>query len=150
LIGAGIKFYDTLPAPNVGHVKLGAESHAWFTWADILAPHAGTRVAGTYADQYYAGEAAVIARRLGKGTVTYVGADSASGSLEAEAVRSVYAEAKVPVENFAEGFLVDWRDGVWIATNSTERVQAAPIAAGGKPLIGQRDVPVAGVTVWCD
>lgn len=148
LIGASIKFYDTLPSPNVGQIKADAETHAWFTWADILAPHVGTRVLARYADQYYAGEAAAISRRLGKGSVTYVGADSASGSLEAQLVRRVYAEAKVPKENLAEGFLVDWRDGVWIATNSTEKVQTAPIPPSAKILIGQLDVPVAGVTVW--
>lgn len=148
LIGAGVRFYDTLPALTIGQIEAGAESHAWFTWADILAPQAGTHILATYADQYYAGEAAAITRPLGRGSVTYVGADSATGSLEAQLVRGVYERARVAVGDFAEGFLVDWRDGLWIATNSTEKVQRAPIAQGAKILLGQRDVPVAGVTVW--
>jgi beta-galactosidase len=43
---------------------------------------------------------------------------------------------------------VDWRDGFWIATNFTEKTQRAPISKNAKILIGTRDVPIAGVTVW--
>jgi beta-galactosidase len=152
LIGASIKFYDTLPEPNVGHVKAepDASAHAWSTWADVLAPAEGaqTNTLATYSDQFYAGAIAAIARKLGKGSVTYIGADSLNGTLEAALVREVYARAHVPIENFAEGFLVDWRDGLWIATNSTESPQPAPIPSGAKILFGTREVPIAGVTVW--
>jgi beta-galactosidase len=150
LIGASIKFYDTLPAPNVAHALAGAERHAWFTWGDVLEPKAGAATAtlATYADQYYAGGIAAITRPLGKGTVTYIGVDSTSGSLEAQLIREVYARAKVAAENLAEGFLVDWRDGLWIATNQTEKPQPAPIPANAKLFLGTREVPIAGVTVW--
>lgn len=150
LIGAKIKFYDTLPAPHLGHVKAGNETHAWSTWADILdpLPNAETTILASYADQYYAGETAALTRRLGKGTVTYIGVDSATGSLEAQLVREIYARANVAAENFAEGFLVDFRHGVWVATNQTDAAQRAPIPRGAEVLLGTPDVPVAGVTVW--
>ncbi|MEO5961609.1 MAG: beta-galactosidase trimerization domain-containing protein, partial [Opitutaceae bacterium] len=150
LIGASIKFYDTLPAPHVGHVKTGNEVHAWATWGDVLEPQRGKGITplATYVDQHYAGDIAAITRKLGEGTVTYVGVDSTTGSLEAQLVRQVYARAKVPTEYLAEGFLVDFRDGVWIATNQTAKAQRAPIPARAKILLGQRNVPVAGVTVW--
>ena len=152
LIGARIKFYDTLPAPNVAHVRAGAETHAWSTWGDVLEPRAGvgTTTLATYSDQYYAGEVAAITRPLGRGTVTYIGVDSTTGSLEAQLVREVYARARVATENLAEGFLVDWRDGLWIATNQTEKPQRAPISPGARILLGTREVPIAGVTVWQD
>jgi beta-galactosidase len=152
LIGASIKFYDTLPAPNVATVKAGHETHAWSTWGDILAPraNASTQSLATYADQFYAGETAALTRKLGKGTVTYIGVDSTTGSLEAQLVREIYTRAGIPIEDFAEGFLVDWRDGLWIATNHTEKPQPAPIPAGAKLIIGTREVPIAGVTVWQD
>jgi len=152
LIGASIKFYDTLPAPNVAHVRAGAETHAWSTWGDVLEPRAGARTAtlATYSDQYYAGGVAAITRPLGRGTVTYIGVDSSTGSLEAQLVREIYARAGVATEDRAEGFLVDWRDGLWIATNQTEQPQPAPIPAGAKLLLGAREVPIAGVTVWQD
>ena len=91
---------------------------------------------------------AALTRSLGKGSVTYIGADSTTGSLEAHLMRQVYARANIATEDFAEGFLVDWRDGFWIATNSTERPQTAPVPDNASLLIGTREVPIAGVTVW--
>jgi beta-galactosidase len=148
LIGAKIKFYDTLPAPNVGHVKAAGESHEWATWADVLEPRDGTQTLATYTDHYYSGGVAAITRKLGKGSVTYVGADSTSGSLEAQIVRGEFARAGIAAENFPEGFAVDFRDGLWIATNFTEKTVAAPVPSGAKVLIGTANVPTAGVTVW--
>ena len=50
-------------------------------------PDAGTDVWAVYADQFYKGAASVIHRRLGKGTVTYIGTDTDDGKLEKEVVR---------------------------------------------------------------
>ena len=148
LIGAKIKFYDTLPAPNLGQVKAGKETFTWTSWAEILEPDAGTTVVATHADQFYAGKPAAVTRPLGKGSVTYIGVDSDKGDLEAQLIREVFQRAKVPVDNLADGFLVDWRDGFWIATNFTEKNQRAPIAKGAKIFFGAVEVPIAGVTVW--
>jgi beta-galactosidase len=148
LIGAKIRFYDTLPAPNVAHVKAGDRTHEWFTWGDVLDPQPGTQTLATYADQYYAGGVAATTRPLGKGSVTYVGVDSVTGDLEAQLVGDVLRKAGARPEQFADGFSVDFRDGLWIATNFTEKSQPAPIPAGRQPVIGSRDVPIAGVTVW--
>ena len=148
LIGAKIKFYDTLPAPNSAKVKAGTATYAWFTWGEILEPSSGTSVIAEHADQFYAGKPAAVTRKLGQGTVTYIGVDSESGELEAQLVRGVFQRAGVAVESLADGFLVDWRDGFWVATNFTEKKQRAPIAKGAKILFGSADVPTAGVTVW--
>ena len=148
LIGARIKFYDTLPAPSVGKVKAGQETYDWVSWAEILEPDAGTSVLATYADQFYAGGAAAVTRKLGKGTVTYIGVDSQDGGLEAQLIREEFQRAGATVENFADGFLVDWRDGFWVAANFTDKNQQAPLPKDAKPLIGSTDVPIAGVTVW--
>ena len=102
----------------------------------------------TYADQFYAGKPAAVTRKLGKGTVTYIGVDSENGGLEAQLIREDFQRAGVAVENFADGFLVDWRDGFWIATNFTEKTRRAPVPKNAKLLIGSADVPIAGVTVW--
>ena len=150
LIGASIKFYDTLPAPNVAHVKVGTAEYAWSTWGDVLVPRdgAGVESLATYSDQFYAGGTAAITRQLGKGTVTYIGVDSQDGEVEAQLVRDVFARAKVATSDLADGFLVDWRDGIWIATNFTDKPQRAPLGDNAKLLFGTREVPVAGVTAW--
>jgi len=150
LIGAKISFYDTLPAPYVGKVSAGGQSYDWASWGEVLAPDAGSIALARYADQYYAGGVAAVTHRLGRGDVTYIGVDSLNGELEAALIRGVFDRAGVPVENFADGFLVDWRDGFWVATNFTDQSQTAPIPAGANVLIGTREVPVAGVAVWQD
>ena len=148
LIGAKIKFYDTLPAPYSGKVKAGDQTYDWVSWAEILEPQEGATALAHYTDQFYKGGVAAVTRKLGKGTVTYIGLDSETGGLEAQLIRGVFERAGVAVENFADGFLVDWRDGYWVATNFTEKEQPAPIPDGARILIGSRDVPTAGVTVW--
>jgi beta-galactosidase len=148
LIGAKIKFYDTLPAPNVAHVKAGDQTHAWSTWGEVLEPRDGTTALAAYTDQYYAGGVAAITRKLGKGSVTYIGVDSQDGTLEAQLVRDVLVRAGATAENFPEGFCVDFRDGLWIATNFTEKTITAPVSPGAKLLVGAKDIPIAGVTVW--
>jgi beta-galactosidase len=150
LIGASIEFYDTLPPPNVAHVQAGATTHAWFTWGEILAPQsgAGAQPLAIYSDHFYAGRIAALTRPLGKGSVTYIGVDSTSGSLEAQLVREVYHRANIPIEDLPEGFLVGFRDGFWIATNQTETSHRAPVPPQAKLLLGTPEVPPAGVTVW--
>jgi beta-galactosidase len=148
LIGAKVAFYDTLPAPNVGHVKTSeGGNYAWVSWGEILEPGAGTTVVATHGDQYYAGRPAAVTRKLGKGTVTYIGVDSTDGGLEAELVRGAMERAGVKPERYDEGFMVDWREGFWVATNFTDKAQGAPVG-GGKVIFGAAEVPPAGVTVW--
>jgi beta-galactosidase len=148
LIGAKISFYDVLPAPLTGRVTSAGQNYDWFTWGEILDPAPDTEVTARYADQYYAGGAAATTRKLGRGTVTYIGVDTADGELEAQLIRGVFSRASVPVENFGENFLVDWRDGFWVATNFTDKNQTIPAPQNAKLLIGDRQLPPAGVAVW--
>jgi len=129
-------------------LKAGLQTYDWFTWGEVLEPREGTTALAEYTDQFYAGGVAAVTRKLGKGTVTYIGVDSDGGGLEAQLIRGVFQRVGVAVENFADGFLVDWRDGFWVAANFTEKEQRAPVPQGVTPLIGTSDVPTAGVTVW--
>jgi beta-galactosidase len=148
LIGADISFYDTLPAPRSGRVEAGGQTHEWVSWGEVLKPRPGTTPLASHADQFYAGGVAAVTRKLGQGTVTYLGVDSQDGGLEAQLVRGVFEGASVAVESLADGFLVDWRDGFWVACNFTEKLQHAPVPPGAKILFGTAEVPTAGVTVW--
>lgn len=150
LIGAKISFYDTLPAPLSGQVTAGGRGFGWTSWAEILDPQPGTEVVAQYSDQFYAGSPAAVTRGLGRGTVTYIGVDSTDGDLEAQLIRDVFVRAGVAVEQYDNGFLVDWRDGFWVATNFTDKNQSITAPADAKLLIGAREVPPAGVTVWQD
>ena len=116
----------------------------------MLEPQAGTTQLATYADQFYAGKAAAVTRHLGKGTVTYIGVDTLNGDLETALMRKVYTSAGVSPANLKGDFLVDWRDGFWVATNFTSVAQAIPARAGTPLLVGTRSVPPGGVAVWVE
>jgi len=148
LIGARIPFYDLLPEAVNGKVQSDARTHAWGAWAESLDPESGTAILARYADQFYMGNAAAVTRKLGKGSVTYVGVETLDGEMERDLVRGVFERAGVAVENFESQFLVDWRDGFWVATNFTEKTLNAPIPPGSTVLLGSRELGPAGVAVW--
>lgn len=148
LIGAEIEFYD-LPMPHAqDSVLMDRKRFAWKTWGDILKPRQGTTVLGTYQGDYYAGKAAVVTRKLGKGTVTYVGIDSNDGLLENALLKKLYAQWKIPVQQYPYGVTVEYRDGFGIAVNYADKPFMLSIPATSKILVGTRQIPTAGVTVW--
>ena len=148
LAGINSLYYDHLPHSLYGKVDFGGEEYAWNNWADVLTPAAGTDVWAVYADQFYKGAASVIHRRLGKGTVTYIGTDTDDGKLEKEVVRHVYEEAGVPTEDLPYGVVKEWRDGFYIALNYTSDIQEIAIPDEAEILIGSARLEPAGVVVW--
>lgn len=150
LIGARITRYDVLPDNLMGHVEAARKPYEWGVWGESLEPGKGTTSLATYSDHFYKGNVAAVRRKLGKGTVTYIGVESLSGELERDLVSGVFDRAGVAVRNLPKGFQVEWRDGFWIATNFTELSQPAPVPTGAKLLIGSKVVPPAGVTVWTE
>lgn len=65
-------------------------------------------------------------------------------------LRGIFRGAGVGLRDLPSQFFVDWRDGFWVATNFSSESVAAPVPAGGKLLIGTRDVAPAGVAVWTE
>ena len=53
---------------------------------------------GQHADQFYEGKTAAVTRKLGKGSVTYIGVESLGGELETHLLRGVFTRAGVKVE----------------------------------------------------
>lgn len=150
LIGAKVPFYDLLPETVQGTVKMGTAVYNWNNWADILEPLNGTSVWATYNNQFYAGKAAVISHKLGKGTVTYVGADTDDGLLERTVIERVYKEAGIQTANYPPGVMVEWRDGFWIAVNYSDKPYTVTLPVSAKILIGTKTIQPAGVIVWQD
>lgn len=126
----------------------GGKTYAWNNWADVLEPLPGTETWATYTNQFYAGKAAVVSRRLGKGTVTYVGADTDSGALEQAVIRRVYERAGIAIETLPEGVVLDWRDGFWVGVNYGDKPYTVAVPANAKILVGRRVLLPAGVLVW--
>ncbi len=149
LIGADVENYDQLLENANGTIKMGQQVFSWNNWADILTIN--NKDVETWAeltDQFYAPKPAVISRKLGKGTITYIAVDSDNGDLERAALESVFSNAKVPVENYPTGVYVYWRDGFWIAVNYTSKDRTIDIPAKAKIIIGEKTLAPAGVVVW--
>jgi beta-galactosidase len=133
-----------------GSIILGGKSYNWNNWGDVLEPLPGTEVWATYTNQFYAGKAAVVSRKWGKGTVTYVGPDTDDGALEEAVLRQVYERASIPIEDLPEGVLIDWRDGFWVGVNYGEKPYTVSVPVQSKVLIGDKVLNTADVLVWKD
>jgi beta-galactosidase len=150
LIGGALSGYDVLPAPIEATVKAGDKNYNWGVWGDRIEPRAGTTVLARYADQFYAGKAAAVTRKLGNGSVTYIGVESLAGDLERDLVRDVFERAGVAAERFDPDLQVNWNQGFFVAANYGARRQAVPIPAGARILVGARELDPAGVVIWTE
>lgn len=148
LIGAEYDFHDFMPANLSGHVEMNGEKYGWHIWGEGLIPQQGTEVWATHADQFYKGSPAVTHRKLGKGTVTYVGVETEDGKLEADVLKRVYALSNTPLMSFPEGVWMEYRDGFGIAVNYSSRNYEFSLPTEAEILIGKSEIEPAGVLVW--
>lgn len=148
LIGAEIQSYDMLMPHSPGNVRFNGQDYIWTCWGDLIKPDNGTETWATFEGDFYAGTAAVVSHKLGKGTVTYVGVDSKSGDLEKQVLTKLYQQQGIPVENYPEGIMVEYRDGFGIAVNYSDKVYEMNLAANAKILIGNKAIKTADVLVW--
>lgn len=148
LTGVSSLFYDHLPSDLWGTVRLNDKNYGWNNWADVLRPSTGTEVWATYADQFYKGAAAVTHRKLGKGSVTYIGVDTDDGNLEKAVMQRIYADAGATTEDLPYGVIKEWRDGFHIALNYTSDVQQIAVPTDAEILIGNARLEPAGVVIW--
>jgi beta-galactosidase len=148
LIGSEIEFYDLLMPHAPDTILFENKKYDWTSWGEILSPRKGTETWAIYQGDFYTGKPAVISRKLGKGTVTYVGVDSKSGKLEQDVLVKLYASLNIPVQNYPEGVTVEYRDGFGIAVNYSDKVFEMPLPQNAEILVGKRTIETAGVLVW--
>jgi beta-galactosidase len=148
LIGAEIESYDLPMAHAPNQVRFGDREYDWSSWGDLLKPWAGTETWATHQGDFYAGAPAVVSRRLGKGTVTWVGVDTRSGDLEKQVLARLFTQQGIPIENYPPGVLVEYRDGLGIAMNYSDSAYEMSVPAGAEILIGARTLKTADVLVW--
>jgi beta-galactosidase len=148
LIGAEIESYDLLMPHSPDKIRFSNQEYAWTSWGDLLKPFAGTETWATFEGDFYAGKPAVISRKLGKGTVTYIGVDSRSGDLEKQVLTKLYRQQNIPIENYPEGIMVEYRDGFGIAVNYSDKVFDMNLPASAEILIGNKAMKTADVLVW--
>lgn len=148
LTGNEMNFYDLLLPEDPGTVVMNGKQYEWNTWGEILIPASDSQVWATYANEFYEGGPAVTFRKLGKGTVTYVGVDSHNGALEKDILKKLYAQLQIPVMDLPYGITVEYRNGLGIVLNYSDRSHTFDIPEGSKVLVGTEEIPTAGVLVF--
>jgi beta-galactosidase len=150
LIGAHVVATDMLLPDAQGEISTKSVKYNWNNWADLLQPENGTEVLATYSNQFYAGKPAVVKRSLGKGTVTYIGADTDDSKLEKDILRDLFQKSGVTTEEYPQGVYVYWRDGFYVAVNYTSDNYCVKIPEKAHILIGEKILQPASVVVWRD
>ena len=150
LIGAQITATDMLSVYAKGDIKMGPEHYKWNKWGDLLQPDQSTEVLARYENQFYKGKAAVVKRKIGKGSVTYIGAATDDSKLEKDLLRDTYTGAGATTENYPPGVYVYWRDGFYMAVNYSSTDYIINIPANSKIIVGEKTLKPAGVLVWSE
>jgi beta-galactosidase len=148
LFGAEVESYDLLMPHSPDKIRFNNQEYLWTSWGDLLKPNQGTEIWATFEGDFYAGTPAVVSHKLGKGTVTYIGVDSKSGDLEKQVLTKLYKQQGIPVENYPEGIMVEYRDGFGVAVNYSDKVYEMNLPSNAEVLIGTKAMKTAGVLVW--
>lgn len=148
LTGCRMEFFDLLLPHDPGTLSMNGKEYRWSTWGEILDPSADCKILATYSSEFYKGKPAVVTRKLGKGTVTYVGTDSSDGSLERDILKSVYADAEISVMDLPYGVTMEYRDGFGIVLNYMDKPYSFELPEGATALIGNTEIPSCGVLVF--
>ena len=150
LIGSDISFFDNLPYDVVGNISLDGKNYTWNNWGEVLKPNENTAVWAKHSDQFYKSAPAITHRKLEKGTVTYVSVDTDDKTLEKAILQKVFKTQNIKTADYPFGVAVEWHDGFWIAVNYTDNVYELPITTDDEIIIGTKEFPSSGVTVWIE
>ena len=149
LIGAQVEFFDNLPPSQTGKVVFNNQNYDWRTWAERLTLNDAKPLA-VFGDQFYKGTTAATRKEYGKGSVTYLSVITNDKTLERDVVKDVFTKASIPFENYPEGVIIDWVNGMWIGVNYSDKPFQIKKTKNQKFLIGNQVIPTAGVSVWIE
>lgn len=148
LTGNEMEFYDLLLPQEPGVIQMDGKEYQWNTWGEIIKPAEDAEVWCTYTREFYEGKPAVTFRKVGKGTITYIGVDSHDGRLEKDILKKLYARLDIPVMDLPYGVTLEYRNGMGIVLNYADVPYTFNLPEGSKVLIGSTEIPTAGVLVF--
>ncbi len=151
MIGADIEAYDGLPEASFGRLRFEGDStdYTWGVWGDMVRPREGTHILARYADQFYAGAAAVTQNKYHAGCVTYCGTYAEAPFIDALAER-LARQARLPITPLPPRIRLMSRGPYRILLNYQETGFTAPAPEGAKFHVGSRLVEPGGVAVWTE
>jgi len=148
LIGGEIEAYDSLPPEKWANVELDGKLHRWGVWGDLMYAAPDAKVLAKYADQFYAGAAAVIqCRRSNGGAVTYCGVHGEQ-SLTDALMEKLAAQAGLTTTPLPSRVQLMRRGPYRVLLNYQDTVFNAPAPRGARFVVGSRRVDPAGVAIW--
>ena len=149
LTGDKIDFYDhLLDKTSPGKVSFDGNDYNWDTWGEVLTTGGDTKVWAKYDSEFYKDKPAVTYRKIGKGSVIYVGVDTEDGQMEASILYKLYSALNIPVMNLPYGVTIEYRNGLGIVMNYSDKPYTFKLPEGTKTLIGNPEIPTAGVLVF--
>ncbi len=146
LIGGKIEYNDQLPPGVSSSVSFRDVSYNWDTWGEILEPEEA-EIISRHEDNFYEGKAAVIRNRIGKGSVTYIGVNSADRKLEKEILRDLYSGNGSEVLDLPWYVFVEWRDGIFVGVNYSSENYELPVNEE-RFILGKKILKPGEVSVW--
>lgn len=150
LIGATVEDYDHLPPEQEALVSFDGKQYKWNIWGEWLKPFGDTETWGRYESEFYKGIPSVTHRRMGKGTVTYIGVWTKDGEMEENILRKVFVAGKAKILDLPDYVFVEWRDGFRVAVNYSSVAVKVPVPDSVKPIIGKAIILPGEVCVWQD
>ncbi len=149
LVGAKqMKFFDMLPSGHFNKIEMDNKSYDWSVWAEIFEPKNDTQVWAKHSGDFYPNEAVVLHRKLGKGTVTYIGAETKNYALEKSVMQKVFKLANTDILDLPEGVTMEYRDGFGIILNYSDKPFKANFLKDKKFIIGSEKIPTAQVSIF--
>ncbi len=150
LIGAKISATDMLSENSNGEIIMNGSKYTWNNWADLVQPETNAEVVAAYENQFYKGKSAVVQRKVGKGSVTYIGVDTDDSRLEKDILKKIYTKAGATTENYPAGIYVYWRDGFYVAVNYSSDDYTMEVSETAKIWVGDKLLKPAGILVWSE
>lgn len=147
LTGLTFIMNDQLPPNRSQSVTFENASIDWNIYSEILkTSHKDVEVWATHNNSFYKGKPTVTHRKLGKGSVTYIGTRSAE--LEKVVLNKLYKSQNVRTEQLPDYVFKEFRDGLWIIVNYSSKQYQASISTSSTILIGSTAVEPGNVLVW--
>ena len=147
LIGGSIEAYDSLPDGKFGEVEMDGKKYPWGIWGDILYANEDAKVIARYADQFYAGAAAVTRCGRGKGQVIYCGVCAERPFVES-LVEKIAIAWKLKTTQLPYRTQLIRRGPYEIFLNFNDHAVDVPAKRGATFMVGTRKLPPAGVAVY--
>lgn len=147
LTGLQFVLNDQLPPNRPQSVTFQNQSFDWHIYSEVVKVlNKDVQTWATHNDSFYKGQPTATHRRIGNGSVTYIGTRSAD--LEKAILNKLYISKGVNPDELPDYVFKEFRDGLWIMVNYTSEIFQTSIPSTSTILLGSCAIQPGGVLVW--